>query len=81
MSSNNQTSQAKSKSRITKEQAAAFVKKSAPMDAEDKADNGADEASENGGKLKFGSPEWRAKYGRKSKTVSDALSAPMKESK
>jgi hypothetical protein len=80
MSSNNQTSQAKSKSRITKEQAAAFVKKAAPMDAEDKVDHGADEASENG-KLKFGSPEWRAKYGRKSKTVSDALSAPMKESK
>jgi hypothetical protein len=52
------------------------------MDAEDVKDKGVDEASENdSGKLKFGSPEWRAKYGRKSKTVSDALSAPMKESK
>lgn len=79
---NNKTSQAKSKSRITKAQAAAFIKKSAPVDAEDKIDHGADEATENGGaKLKFGSPEWRAKYGRKSKTVSDALSAPMKASK
>lgn len=57
-----------------------------PMDAEDKLDGGADEASENaqgqkvassGGALKFGSPEWRAKYGKgKSKTVADALSVP-----
>lgn len=45
------------------------------LDAEDLKDGGVDEATENGGpKLKFGSPEWRAKYGRKSKTVSDALS-------
>jgi hypothetical protein len=79
---NNKTSQAKSKSRITKAQAAAFIKKNAPVDAEDVKDHGVDEATENdSGKLKFGSPEWRAKYGRKSKTVSDALSAPMKVSK
>lgn len=108
MSITNRTSQAKSKSRITRAQALALLKK--PMDAEDKKDGGrdealedaqgnlkksssipaldaedvkdkgVDEATESGGpKLKFGSPEWRAKYGRgKSKTVADALAPPMK---
>jgi hypothetical protein len=76
-------SKAKSKSRITKAQAEALLKmhgSKMPMDAEDAADaksGGAEEAAENaGGKLKFGSPEWRAKYSKKSKTVADALSAP-----
>ena len=86
MANNNRTSQAKS-GRITKAQAMALLqrstKKTAPVDAEDLADHGADEATENDGtKLKFGSPEWRAKYGRgKSKTVADALAPPMKAGK
>jgi len=51
------------------------------MDAEDKLDKGIDEATEKATvpstKVAFGSPEWRAKYGKgKSKTVADALSAP-----
>lgn len=85
-------SKPKSKTRITKAQAAALLKmragqkaapKAAPVDAEDMVDHGVDEASENDapstGKLKFGSPEWRAKYGNgksKSKSVADALSVP-----
>lgn len=89
MASNNRTSQAKS-GRITKAQAMALLqrstKKTAPVDAEDAADansGGAEEMAENSGaKLKFGSPEWRAKYGRgKSKSVADALAPPMKAGK